>query len=141
MTHTSVLGGQRAIADRHHARIGISHSADGCGVQRDMGSGLHCRVNIADLTYHESPEGSFGDTYPRPSKPSAARQLPAPIATLGLAPKSAHAGRGHRQRRSLARNVDQEAPCLQMVSARLFLRAVFVSAAGIGPQTADFHLA
>src|SRR5208337_304551 len=53
--------------------------------------------------------------------------------------RSVHAGRRRGQRTSLARNVDQKAAGLQVVSIRL--RSVFVHAAGIGPQAAHFHFA
>ena len=62
MSNSSVLGGQRAVADRDHARVGISNSAHGCGVQSQLGNGLHCRLNLSrEQIYRADRNGSCGD--------------------------------------------------------------------------------
>src|ERR1019366_3399505 len=121
---------------RHDRRVRSWWSASGCGstpcarrhkslrAQMRRREPVGQQPSFSELTYHE-------------------RGLAIRCQLSVVSYQSAHARSGNSQRNSLLRNVNEEAAAVQtvFVPVRTVLRAIFVSAAGIGPQAADFHLA
>src|SRR5580704_5390995 len=114
MPNASVLRSKRAVANRHHARVGIRHTVTGCPVQSLLSNSLHLVIRIKPTTIALGLE--FVEEY-RLVQPRRSRS----------------------QRSSFTRNIYKKTASLQMISLGGFTRAI--RARGISPHTAHFHLA